>query len=556
MRRAPALIFASLGVVSLVACLDLSGLVPAAPPCEGAGCEAGSPSPGPDQGDGGVTDGLVDGCTSGCVVTCNGITCNPHERCNGALSPPACDCAIGYSRDAGACTWTGGPLDPGFAGTPANAWNVVAGSGNLGGGDAGVTFVPNGDGGTDPGFVNFGNVCTPARVTQMVPMPSYAEAEPLALALVVAPNFPSATAIDLWMGGKRLSRTTTALLGFQSLRTCLGEGAFGASMELALGRPSCEAFKIDRAGFVPDPSCPAPGKVVSPDFQSAGWAVSGGGEITTTGLNGTSGRLVTTTVCSQPKLVGSFSIPSSMQRPALAIKSKGTQEQLATVAIEGRRFGVIVGTNAIEDVKVCLPDWPRGLVTSLELAIPPRGTDCSLDYTSEFLFDDMSVVEEPSCESPGYVFDPSFERAPTAKVRYFFSASKQVRFDGQFLKFSTPTLLRIEGERPDCSGASKQTKATVFVSVPPPPAPGAAGAPKVTFQYMAQIDFSSTGDFSVAGQPLASAPYPGTVATVCLPRSRAGTGFELDFAVNLGTCSSSGSLSLDDVSLSWEPTCP
>ena len=218
-------------------------------------------------------------------------------------------------------------------------------------------------------------------------------------------------------------------------------------------------------------------------------------------------------------------------------------------------FGQVVGTGTLERTNICLPEWARGTIRTLEVSLPARGTDCAQATTGEFIFDDLAVVEDVTCEDPGLVFDPGFERvAQGAKVSYTRPVPNYVDFTASFGRITSVGFLHVRGSYPDCSSTFSATqKGSAFLSAPRPPVGAVGGAPKVSFNY--RTSSGANGSFSMSGHPLTATP---TVAPagICMARSTAGQGLVLDFAVTNGCPASSADLYVDDVALAWDPACP
>lgn len=517
---------------------------------------------GADAGTSGCAPGLLPGPDGGCAPTCGGLTCAAHETCDPGATPPACICVVAYARAGGQgpCVFAGGPADPGFQNTPL-AWQVEPTV------DGGVSVVPTADGGLDPGALVFDNSCKPALAKQTFAMPPYAAAEPVALELNIKGSGASMP-IEVLVAG----RTFPVILagsGYSTVRVCLGESAYGGDVEVGFRRTNqCGSWSVDRATVVPDPSCLVAGAVASGDFQTPNvWLTSGGAGTTTAGLAGISGRLAADDPCPVPRLTGKMHVPLSMARPALAVSYQGTAGVYADLGLSGGRFqsggpptipslpfGRLVGTGAFERVNVCLPEWARGTIRALDVSMPARGTDCAQASAAEFLVDDFTVVEDPSCDAAGTLFDTGFEGAKAgAKVLYVRGSKKtNVDFGSTFPKLTGAGLLHVKSSYVDCSTVYSSTETgSMFASGPRPPTSTSPGAPRATFSYIA----GANGTSLAAGQTLAPAPTK-TPGSICLPRSLAGQGFTLDFAVTMGCPSSSSDLYVDDVALAWDPTCP
>jgi hypothetical protein len=216
----------------------------------------------------------------------------------------------------------------------------------------------------------------------------------------------------------------------------------------------------------------------------------------------------------------------------------------------------IVGTGALERVQVCLPEWAAGTIRSLELSMPARATTCD-PATDEFLIDDLSVVDDPACADPGYVFDNGFESSVAAGAKLFYSRGTKTYFSytPSYPKINGAGVMFMRGRSPSCSTeSSATTTGTLFVSYPRAPSPTSPGAPRISFQYHA--DDNANVSYAVGGVALAATTAV-QAGSICGSRSLAGRGLALDFTATVGCAGGgSGDLTVDDVSIAWDPTCP
>ena len=549
----------------VAACVDIAGLQENDPGsvdsgCVGAGCDDGGGTSTADGAVGDAADPL--GCGSdqirgdaGCVTVCAGKTCGMHMICG---SGGSCECATAYgAADGGACAFTGGPLDPGFRNTPV-AWTAAGGR---------VTIDASAAGSVEPGVAAYPNDCDPtASVTQSFPMPAANVAEPLAIDLSVA--VPSKMAVNVGLGGRRFGVDFLgASFNYQRLQACLGERAYGGTIDLALGR-TCGGVKLDHAGFVAAPLCPLPGQVANGDFESAvsagspgEWRVADGASVCTCG-GGTCGSLTANDDCSKPTLLGGpVSVPTSGNRLALRFVLNAPSNVDVDVALYGagdqsislRRFvGRARGVNAPQLVTLCLPEWSRGLALPVELSLAPTdlsGGACATRGVSATV-DKIEVTSEPSCEDPGLVFDPSFERGG-GKLVYSY-----VPLDTTFASVTVPGYGGHTGTyfvRLEASGVPPRTRSLVVpITVPE------GGHPAVKYFYRALVtgNVSATVKVEGAGAQDVAATDMWTEAHQCLPSARAGGPSSLTFSVSSSEYSGHSQIDVDDVSVGSDPACP
>lgn len=416
------------------ACLDLGVESPSvAAACDGGDCADGGTGGTGDASDTSIaTDGAVNtGCGPGqiatdagtCVGACVGTVCGAHTVCGS--DGITCACVTGYAKNAtGDCTFAGGPLDPGFSAQPA-VWTFPA--------DAGMVYSPTASGGTlvDPGQLAFpASYCDRGSVSQTFAMPTFAEAEPLALDVAaVNPGFTSPSppfdyTTFYSVGDKRVPLIVTAT--HARVRTCLGDLAFGGNLTLNVTH-RCGAVALDHVGIVADPVCPAPGQVGNGDFEGVApetaWTAVFGASVATDG-NSVRGILTTNSKCNAPTLRGASGSVKSGVAQALAFRLEGPNTPplrvgFGTSSSGSSMIGEVSGTNAIIDARVCVPAWSRGMAWPVTFWIPKvgDGSDCSA-RTGTLKVDDVRLVDDATCSSSGYVFDGDFESSGGARYGY------------------------------------------------------------------------------------------------------------------------------------------
>ncbi len=587
-----------IGVGALVACGDLAGLTgggggdppptPVGSPCgdlrcvhgtcSSAGkceCAAGFSGPSCDSCGGDLQDKDGDGA---CQPSCNVTTCPARSRCDDTSGKATCVCSTGYALEGDACVWKGGIQDPGFQNTPPGAWKLSGG--------ALIDATAKDKTQVDPGYVDFPQEnpfgapdagpprCTYGQTShaiQTVKMPPFAEAEPFALSLsrqsVCSPifGFCFGETYRFSVGGRAAFVDRADGLGqsaFSPRKVCLGERAYGGDVTFDVAAPcgsQVEAVRVDRATLVPDATCPAPGKVQNGDFEgTGGWAASGVAEVTA--LVGTAqsrgARIKMAKACDYGQLTGSLSVPwKSVPRPALTFSFKGSKNKQLSVRVGGSVAATVTGTDTFETARVCLPDWATGTVQQLAFyayASSAAG-NCTDPDTSEFIFDDVKIESEPTCEDPGLVFDGGFERrgsvsawsgpsSPTSGVFTYASGAPPSSHSGA----GYGALYS-----PQCNYASLYQTASV-----PDLSPG-KGGPMLAFWY--RTSAAASGAFySTAGTLPVAAAW--TKKTYCLPPTLAGRATSINFSASTssggGACANPPYLYLDDVAITLDPTCP
>ena len=213
-----------------------------------------------------------------CAPACASVRCGPHAHCSDASGRAVCTCVVGYSRrDDRGCVFTGGPVDPSFDDPRPNGW-MTLGAVQI---DTGKLALVNGG----KGWARFSGL---GVVWQSFEMPSYADAEPLALELESTCS---------WQGGacRNVRRRYSIAFDDQLLdqivvdtglsetkRICLGERAFGRVLTFGLGTYPAYGSSggreqdvfFGRAEFVPWASCAVPGTVKNGDFETGDWEAS------------------------------------------------------------------------------------------------------------------------------------------------------------------------------------------------------------------------------------------------------------------------------------------
>jgi hypothetical protein len=520
----------------------------------------------PARDDGGVD--APDDAPAGAI--CGGVACGPHSKCDDTTG--ACACVTGYAREGAMCVWHGGPLDPGFTGDPAGAWQM----------ENGAVLDAGAEGGLEPGTAVLGAqaACdSKATIRQSFKMPTLAEGEPYALDVSLRSGgfgfpLPSLggtisrgylTLPDLSFGGSR---------AFVHASVCLGERAYGDGVELAFhpidpyggcfGPPMPDTeIDLDHAGIitaasVPQAECPAPGTVPNGDFEGTGvWTVSGNAEVMAGAgsMGSRAGHVWTTTFCQGPTLTGTMSPPFlSMAKPSLTFSFKGTNGQQMRVTSGGYLLGVVNGTATFEAGHFCVPDWAKGMVNKLAFGLSDPGGTCANPNVRDFVFDDVGFATDATCPTDAYVRDPGFEDTGVSSP-WLFAHSTQYTTNATILSgtgaHTGSAYLMLSVGQVCASATARQT-----ISLPPPS--GSAG-PAIKLWYRLPTVSKASFSVSPAGGAL-TASTTWTQKIICMPPSSIGP-VELYISGNGGggTCANTygtETLYVDDVEATTDPSCP
>lgn len=544
---------------------------PSAPRCEHGRCvdDSGAAR---CECEGGWTGPTCAECAVGapCAApTCETTTCAAHATCDDSSGAPTCTCVAGYVASDGDCVWSGVVKDPGFADDPTGSWELLGG----------VTIAAEHAGFDDPGIAELKTeTCTEAFAKQSIITPPFESAEPLALnvsgsgvcrsSIILLPPIgfpppgqnlvPCSNPISVRVAGYGLEPIASAMGGAPARgQVCLGERAFGGRVPLEVYATSCgsttTSIVVDHLSIAPAPDCPAPGEIPNADFEgTGGWTATGSGAEVASGVGNDGsrgGRLHRTKRCDPaPMLTGAISVPlSSPAHPALTFTMNGTNNRRMGVRANGLLVGTVVGTAVFQKASLCLPERVRGMVASLAFALEDDGPGaCGDPDNSAFVFDDIKIEEDPSCEAPLFVVDGGFERADSST---YWAESR----NGGSISF-----VKGAGARSG-SGFARITQSTCLASTRisttgllPPLTPG-AGGPVVEFHY------KTTGGEEIShyglGQRLPAASE-WTEVKRCYSARRAGFPQALEFRVYAGESCKLGSLSIDDVRVGLDPACP
>ncbi len=575
------------GGVSVDGAAPSSCADPNAPKCAHGKCTENGGAPVTCACDAGYTGPLCADCAAGfqdkdangtCAPVCAPTACGTHSACSDATGTATCACVTGYSLSGTACTWTGGPLDPGFQNTPPNAWTMTAG----------LEFHPTAAGSIEPGIVHFDNtmICTTkARVTQTVPMPLYSTAEPLALRVVnkvVCTDLGSQTCTE--SGGSDVHGIGVSLnKGFVEVASadafsgqvlCLGERAYGGPLELVLtaegdscgGDVTYDAV-IDHADIEPTPSCPVAGVIPNATFATSdGWVVSAGGGIAEivngAGTAGARGAHVQAMHLGDvPSVSQNLSIPADATTSHLALTMNFTGNQGGLqVSMGGQDIGELIGASGAQVGKVCVPDWAKGMVLPVRIGADfsndGAGGASTFDYR-DFTFDAVKWTSDPTCPAPASTVDPGFERTDPASA-WVLHASKgfnstpisEIKNDAAAHTGSRSLHLAVAG------GCTKATAVNYYTV----PAATSTEGPAISFWYKAQA--SAGGELRATPSSVAlPAAAMWTKKLTCLDPKTSGRAakMQLIFSATIPTCTTTFAqldAYVDDVTAGTDPSCP
>jgi hypothetical protein len=516
----------------------------------------------------GFTGPTCEACAPG--ATCGGSTCaetkcGDHAACSEGPNGPTCGCVAGYRADGANCVWQGVVKDPTFQNNPANAWSIT-----------GATLKPTDAATRDPGLVEFvGGTCNVATsiTKQSITLPPAAQGEPLALEVVGQaaceqvidndpPNPPQIFPVPCFSPiamtlGPRGSFPFDSLDASQARKRCLGEKYYGKTLDLAFRTNTCDvdtkSVVLDHADIFPTKECPRPGEVLNGNFDGdGGWVAEGTGTAEVVAAIGTmssrGGRLKRATPCQAPRLKGVISVPAGMAKPALTFSAHGSSGRRMRVLIDEGLAGIVTGTGVVfERTTLCLGDHVKGESAALVFTSAFERRSCSGTDDYEFVVDDLAVVSEPTCPDAAPIVDGDFERSDAA---LYWAPD----LDGAILSFP-------QGAAPKSGNAHAQittlqcnkTNNNIQGAVTIPESRPGAGGPVLTFWYKAT---SSAAQTYYGPSGLLAPTTTWTSKKSCLPPRLAGSPYSVSFSVYSGSSCASGTLSIDDLRVGYDGTCP
>jgi hypothetical protein len=527
------------------------------------------------------TPDAADPCTATGICECRLDTdcAGVHTACDDQGTSRACSCVAGYAKNAGgACEWSGVVKDPGFAST--TMWTID--------GAAVIDNSVNQTGMVDPGAARWAagdSLCKLSRVTQGIVMPRYSRAEPL----VAQVSFQFSGRFDFLTPSVGFDNTysevqQTTGSPWRTARICLGGGQYAAETTSGLGAPVTLALMANRIGFecntfsnlqvdhieiVPaNPNeCPVPGQAANGDAEgTGGWVfnVTGGSGLSTgtfapgAGEGSTKGaRLFAAQRCDFPSMSDPISVPiaASVASPALSFYHRATNLSTTNVSLSGLSLPTLGGTGSGVTHRLCLPAFMRGAVVSLVASINTGSGTCTDAVNLETVFDNVKIINEPTCGTDPTITDPGFESpldlvgatsVPGASLARTLADPQQAHSGNGVLQLT---------ETSTCNDPTWQA------NVITPPSAGAAG-PAVSFFYRAapgsMTKFSVSSGFGAAFAPTQDSQWH--QGLVCLNPALHGRNQGVAFSVRFqsGTCSvtiPAETAYVDDLMVTTDPSC-
>jgi hypothetical protein len=521
----------------------------------------------------------ADPCTGTCECRVDTDCTGAHAVCDDQTASRTCACAAGYTRSGGGvCEWSGVVGDPGFAST--TTWMID--------GAATVDNSLNQAGMVDPGAARWAPgdaLCKLSRVTQSVTMPRLSRAEPLVaqVSFQFSGHFDSLTpSIGLDTAFGEVQQTTGS--PWRTARICLGGGQYAPAASKGRGAPITLTLMANRIGFecgsvsnlsvdhieiVPaNPNeCPVPGQAANGDAEGAGgWVfnVAGGSGLSTgtfpagAGEGGTRGaRLFVAQRCDFPSATDPISIPiaAAVASPALSFYHRATNLSTTNVSLSGLSLPTLGGTGSGVTHRQCLPAFMRGAVVNLNASLNTGSGTCTDPVNLESVFDNVKIVNEPSCGTDATITDPGFE-SPLELV----GASST---PGQSLARTLSDPAQAHGGNGvlQLSETSTCNDPTWSANLITPAASGTAG-PALGFFYRAAP--GTLTRFGVSGFGAAFMPTQDNQwhqGLVCLNPALRGRNQAVSFSVRFqsGTCDqvmTAETAFIDDLTVTTDASCP
>lgn len=355
--------------------------------------------------------------------------CGDHETCDGSTEPSVCVCIPGYEGDP--CELGVIPRDPSFLND--EAWSTAN--------DAAV--MPLGRGGQGLAFFSPSAVCNAGAVSQMVEMPELGAADQLVAEVEYRAR--GVAGLDVGFGRAWKTMLPTVEDEWAVVRVCLGEAAFGGTIEFQLAssepHPEClgdptATIEVDRfeVKLAETGECPEPGVVLNgaADVGAGGWFFEetifvgeGPGEAALAADVGQTDGGARLFRPAGPGLDGlgmatrlSVPIPDAANGPqppavrfwwtASATEGSEFAIDLGTAGFD-RRLGNLFGDGEAHTSTYCLPPWTHGNVIDLSFELP-FVQDPAVDL--QLVVDDVEIVEDVRCGYSADLFDPGFDSSP------------------------------------------------------------------------------------------------------------------------------------------------
>jgi len=482
-----------------------------------------------------------------------GAPCTTDDQCIAAAecATGACACVAGFAEGPdGGCDFAGIVADPRFETT--TAWTP-----------AGVkTQLLTGE-------VDLGGGCDPGSVTQSVTMPS-TRAGALVAEVTYTP-FPGISEVDVGAPGvglgpiwhDDLEPAGAPVFAQQVVRRCLGPAQYGGTMALVAATPI--------AGQCVDPSAqltvqevtiePAmPGECADPDGGVAGWqffagTTSSAGYADNDPSHGITLQLGTS--CEHLHADGAIAFPSSGS-PALEVSEVTDAGQRPLIEVGDLALALAPSSGAAETVRACVPTAMRGGAYPLTIGLyDPYGFlgDCGFALGITTTITRIAVVDDPRCADAGGVVDAGFESLLPVLGAHTEGNTEVFTLDAPGEAHTGDGVLAVDKTEP-CAAPVYTTSV-----IAPPPAGGSGPALSYAYRVNAAlpIQFDPTNATGrVDGQVVQDNEWH--VGTLCLVPGLGARAQPAAFVMTgpFAACGAggSGSLYLDDLALTTDPSCP
>jgi hypothetical protein len=294
---------------------------------------------------------------------------------------------------------------------------------------------PTAAGNVDPGeaVINRAGMCGFGGLSQTFTMPPLARAEPMKLVV-------THTAVDasrdlfgvvLSIGvGQQWMDLPLSVGAYKTESFCLGPAAFGGPTEFriaTMGSPICtgastSTVRVDQmqVQLAAPGECPMPGQVINGDFESAmGWTFNNvssatGAIVPAAGEAGSAAaQIAGANKCSEATMIGTASFPAkaAMANPAIDMFWNGTAGQRLVVGIAGKNVETLNANGVAKHSRLCIPPWAAGTVNSLSFFMQRQSDNgCTTALARSFTIDNVTIVNEPACNTAGELTDAGFER--------------------------------------------------------------------------------------------------------------------------------------------------
>lgn len=515
-------------------------------------------------------------CVDGCECSVDSDCPGEHTVCEVDGDLRTCGCAAGYqATDGGACAWAGVLENPGFS--SAEHWEIDGG--------AVIEGTLNAAGMLDPGAARFMSgepLCKLSRLTQTVTMPRFSRAEPLVAQVSFRLSGGFETVLPSIGFGEAFGEPQLTVGGaWRTGRICLGASHYAPESSTGPGVPrtftvmpnritsECNSarFEVDRVDIVPagPHECPAPGTAVNGDGEGVGgWVFTVSGNSTGTfasgaGEAGSKGvRLLLSGRCESAAALDPISVPvpADVPSPALSFFHRATTGSMTLVGLNNLALPLLAGNGSGTTHRACLPAFMRGAVAGLRALVSSGSGACADVVNSESVFDNVQVVNEPSCGTDVNLTDPGFESP--------FELLGAVATPGK----SIARTLAEPGVAHGGTGVLQLSQITTcsdpsWVANVVTPAPAANGGPALSFHYRAAIGsktkFSVSSGFGPAFSPVQDNTWRQGV--VCLNPYLSGRNHSVAFAVRFvgGACDQlipAETAYVDDLAATTDPSCP